>query len=120
VGLSSRRRASGVAARGRGLSSGRRGAAQRAGGARAGWRASAGRRTSGVAARRSARGGGGGARSVLGLAAGGGCEHWWWEARKEIGRETRGVRDLGWVKFDGVHVAHVFNLRTWVPTFLKG
>jgi hypothetical protein len=30
------------------------------------------------------------------------------------------VRDLGWVKFDGVHVAHVFNLRTWVPTFLKG
>jgi hypothetical protein len=23
-----------------------------------------------------------------------------------------------WVKFDGVHVAHVFNLRTWVPTFL--
>jgi hypothetical protein len=52
-------------------------------------------------------------------AAGGGCELWW-EAGKEIGRETRGVRDLGWVKFDGVHVAHVFNLRTWVPTFLKG
>jgi hypothetical protein len=50
----------------------------------------------------SALGGGGRACSVLGLAAGGGCEHWW-EAGKEIGRETRGVRDLGWVKFDGVH-----------------
>jgi hypothetical protein len=71
------------------------------------------------AARRSALGGDGRARSVLGLAAGGGCEHGW-EAGKEIGRETRGVRDLGWVKFDGVHAAHVFNLRTWVPTFLKG
>jgi hypothetical protein len=36
-------------------------------------------------------------------------------------RDARaGVRDLGWLKFDGVHVAHVFNLRTWVPTFLKG
>jgi hypothetical protein len=74
---------------------------------------------SGVVARRSALGGGGRACSVLGLAAGGGCEHGW-EARKEIGRDTRGVRDLGWVKFDGVHAAHVFNLRTWVPTFLKG
>jgi hypothetical protein len=34
-------------------------------------------------------------------------------------RDVRG-RDLGWVKFDGVHATHVFNLRTWVPTFLKG
>jgi hypothetical protein len=97
------------------------GKAQRSarGGAASGLAARAGWRASGVVVRRSALGGGGRARSVLGLAAGGGCEHWW-EAGKEIGRETRGVRDLGWVKFDGVHVAHVFNLRTWVPTFLKG
>jgi hypothetical protein len=63
-----------------------------------------------------------------GLAAAG-CASWrpaagasWWEAGKERrGRETRRVRDLDfWVKFDGVHVAHVFNLRTWVPTFLIG
>jgi hypothetical protein len=39
-----------------------------------------------------------------------------------IGRKEErraGARDLGfWVKFDGVHVSHEFNLRTWVPTFL--
>jgi hypothetical protein len=30
-----------------------------------------------------------------------------------------GLGDLGfWVKIDGVHVAHVFKLRTWVPMFL--
>jgi hypothetical protein len=43
-----------------------------------------------------------------------------WEAGKERKRDAR-VRDLGfWVKFDGAHVAHVFNLRTWVPIFLLG
>jgi hypothetical protein len=41
--------------------------------------------------------------------------------KRDRKRDARaGVWDLGWLKFDGVHVAHVFNLRTWVPTFLKG
>jgi hypothetical protein len=41
--------------------------------------------------------------------------------RERRGREMRGVRDLGFrVKFDGIHMTHVFNLRTWVPTFLIG
>jgi hypothetical protein len=40
--------------------------------------------------------------------------------RQRERRETHRVRDLGfWVKFDGVFVAHEFNLRTWVPTFLN-
>jgi hypothetical protein len=33
-------------------------------------------------------------------------------------RDTRVARDLVWVKFDGVDVAHKLKLRTWVPTFL--
>jgi hypothetical protein len=36
-------------------------------------------------------------------------------------RESRvgGLGDLGFfIKFDGVHMAHELNLRTWVPTFL--
>ena len=40
---------------------------------------------------------------------------------REKGEEERraGLGDLGfWVKCDGVHMAHVFKLRTWVPTFL--
>jgi hypothetical protein len=37
------------------------------------------------------------------------------ERRESCGR----VGDLGfWVKFDGIHVAHELNIRTWVPTFL--
>jgi hypothetical protein len=73
-------------------------------------------------ARADARGGGGRAR-------GGVAGHVGWRRRgtraggkrERRGRETREVRDLGfWVKFDGVHVAHVFNLRMWVPTFLIG
>jgi hypothetical protein len=40
---------------------------------------------------------------------------------REKGEEERraGLGDLGfWVKCDGVYMAHVFKLRTWVPTFL--
>jgi hypothetical protein len=98
-------------------------------------------RRHGGGARADARGGGTGwRRGALGVAASGhavaargargggaGRTSWWpvagaswWEAGKERKRDAR-VRDLGfWVKFDGAHVAHVFNLRTWVPTFLLG
>jgi hypothetical protein len=39
--------------------------------------------------------------------------------QREKKTDVRGERDLGLlVKFDGVHVAHEFKLRTWVPTFL--
>jgi hypothetical protein len=39
--------------------------------------------------------------------------------QREKKTDARGERDLGlMVKFDGVHVAHEFKLRTWVPTFL--
>jgi hypothetical protein len=63
----------------------------------------------------SARAGGSGARE---LAADGGHEL---VGSGKGERERSGDRDLGFrVKFDGVHVAHVFNLRTWVPTFLRG
>jgi hypothetical protein len=39
-------------------------------------------------------------------------------ARGRNKRDTRGERFRFWVKFDGVHVAHEFNIRTWVPTLL--
>jgi hypothetical protein len=71
---------------------------------------------------------------------GSGAACWWWRgllavARRPAGggamdmnetaqvreRESRvgGLGDLGFfIKFDGVHVPHELNLRTWVPTFL--
>jgi hypothetical protein len=72
------------------------------------------------------------ARAARELAHGGGARRACWRptagVRALVGsgkgdrkRDARAeVMDLGWFKFDGVHVAHVFNLRTWVPTFLKG
>jgi hypothetical protein len=85
-------------------------------------------------ARAGARGGGAGwRRGARGVAAAG---HAGWQrcgkralaaggGRELVGRgkgeeERRaGLGDLGfWVKFDDVHVAHVFQLKTWVPTFL--
>jgi hypothetical protein len=85
---------------------------------------------------RGARGGSGGARG----GGGAGCAGWqqrgarWWRGKRTLaagggrelvrrgkGEEERraGLGNLGfWVKFDGVHVAHVFKLRTCVPTFL--
>ena len=66
------------------------------------------------------RSGGGGAASAV---AGGGAveecaRHVQWARKKIVVWAGWGFRFL--VKFDGVHVAHEFNLRTWVPTFLIG
>jgi hypothetical protein len=58
-----------------------------------------------VVAARGTRAGGGG-RELVGSGKG--------EQERHVG-----LGDLVfWVKFDGVYVAHVFKLRTWVPTFL--
>jgi hypothetical protein len=86
-----------------------------------------------LAARAALASGVAGARAALAGGAagtrGGGAGHACWRpavgVRALVGSGNRkrdaraGVRDLGWLKFDGVHVAHVFNLRMWVPTFLK-
>jgi hypothetical protein len=54
----------------------------------------------------------------VGRAQGGGTGQVRAGARGRKKRDARGERFRFLVKFDGVHVAHEFNIRTWVPTFL--
>jgi hypothetical protein len=79
----------------------------------------------GASGRRGARGGGAGWRRGAHGGGGGAREPAAGSRRELVGRgkgeqdRRAGLGDLSfWVKFDGVHVAHVFKLRTWVPTFL--